>query len=93
MELETINKLYLELSQVATAETQKQRANEDKIAFAYSTLLQIMDAIDGHAEWSPHPEVDNDTWNPDAHIEITLTVDDCRRINKTLDFLRGEEGE
>ena len=39
MELETINKLYLELSQVATAKTAKERSLEAK-------LQQVLDSTD-----------------------------------------------
>lgn len=45
---------------------------------------RVMGAIAGHTDWHPHPEVDQDNWNPDAHIEITLTVADCRAIKKAL---------
>ena len=41
MELETINKLFLELSQVATAKTAKQIALEDSVARRGKLLAEI----------------------------------------------------
>ena len=49
----------------------------------------VMDAIAGHTDWHPDPEVDNDSWNEDAHIEITLTVADCRMLKRALAKAKG----
>ena len=46
--------------------------------------MRIMEAIAGHTEWHPDPEVDTPDWNEDAHIEVTLTVADCRMLKAVL---------
>lgn len=51
---------------------------------AISACERVMDAIAGHTDWHPDPSVDVDNWNEEAHIEVTLTVGDCRAIKKAL---------
>lgn len=67
-------------------------ANAHLIAAApesYAANRAVMDAIDGHTEWSPHPDVDTDDWNEDAHIQITLTVRDCRMLKAAITKAEG----
>lgn len=52
---------------------------------AIKACKRVMMAIAGHTEWHPSPEIDQDNWNEDAHIEVTLTVADCRAIKRALE--------
>lgn len=56
-----------------------------------STCETIMGAIAGHTDWHPDPEVDDAGWNPDYHIEITLTVADCRLLKSAITRATGKE--
>lgn len=51
---------------------------------ALDACEQVMDAIAGHTDWHPDPHVDTPDWNEDAHIEVTLTVRDCRMLKRVL---------
>lgn len=51
---------------------------------AVEACEQIMEAIAGHTEWHPSPDVDQSNWNEDAHVNVTLTVKDCRLIKRAL---------
>ena len=67
-------------------------ANAQLIAAAPELLEaceSVMDAIAGHTDWHPDHEVDDDSWNEDAHIEITLTVADCRMLKRALAKVKG----
>jgi hypothetical protein len=59
-------------------------SSSDLFGVALDACESVMNAIDGHTCWSPDPEVDNDTWNADAHVEVTLTVKDCRLLKRAL---------
>ena len=48
MELETINKLYLELSQIATARTAKELALEEAVARRGKLIQDIFNADEGN---------------------------------------------
>jgi hypothetical protein len=102
--METINKLFLELSQVSTARTSreiklqsdvdellkdKQKViNEEfnawmKLAVAKQTCEKVMAAIRESSDlWTP--EQDDETWSEDAHVTITLTVAECRRVQTVI---------
>lgn len=55
---------------------------------------RVMDAIVGHTMWNPSRVVDSPDWNEDAHIEVTLTVGDCRALKRALmEAGRLEEGD
>lgn len=72
------------------------RANAHLIAAApdmFGVCESLMSAIDGHAEWSPDPVVDHDYWNEDAHIEVTLTVRECRALKSALSKAKGGSDE
>lgn len=51
---------------------------------AISACEKIMDAVAGHTDWHPSPDVDEDNWNEEAHIEPTITVADCRALKEVL---------
>lgn len=84
LQTDSIDKLFLELSQVTKATTSKEMQSAILAADCLGVLKRIMDAIDGHCEWSPHPEVDTDSWSEDAHVNVTLTVEDCREIKRLV---------
>lgn len=52
---------------------------------AVEACERIMDAIAGHTDWHPQPHVDTRDWNEDAHIEVTITVADCRALKRVLE--------
>ena len=51
---------------------------------ALDVCEQIMDAIAGNCCWHPSPDVDTSDWNEDAHVEVTLTIRDCRLLKDVL---------
>jgi len=53
-------------------------------SLALAACERVMDAIAGHTDWHPSPEVDTPDWNEDAHIDVTLTVKDCRALKLAL---------
>jgi len=59
MELETLNKLYLELSQFATAKTQKEIDLEKRIEKFESALLKLRDVIYNLAD---QPAISDNSW-------------------------------
>lgn len=50
----------------------------------YAVAQTVMEAVDGHTEWSPSPSVDNDTWNEDYAVEVHLTIRDLRALKRAL---------
>lgn len=59
-------------------------ATKIRLQYAVDACERIMDAINGHTDWSPDYHVDEPNWNPQAHIEPTITVADCRALKAVL---------
>lgn len=50
----------------------------------YDALLPILDEAKERADYM------HDTWNPDYHVELTLTIAELRAIHNALSKSRGE---
>lgn len=52
----------------------------------YKLLDTVMKAVmaDSKHYWHPDPLIDQDNWNPDATVELSLTVGECREIKEAL---------
>jgi hypothetical protein len=73
---ETIDKLFLELSQFTQARTRR----EIKSMAALEVVRRAILAVQPDAE----TYYSEDNWNPDAHVELTFTVGDIRAVFHAL---------
>lgn len=70
----------------ALTETTKQTDQEEESvrSLALGACRSVMDAVAGHCDWHPNPSVDVADWNENAHIEVTLTIKDLRKVKVAL---------
>lgn len=61
------------------------RAEKEPISFPHNFILSIAREIKERAG----ADVGDDSWNPEAHIELTLTAKECRTILDAVGISKG----
>ena len=60
---------------------------------AFEEAAEVLRPIDDAVRQHPHGDIDHDSWNEDAHLEITLTVGECRKVRALIALAKEKPDE